>query len=74
MPVRMTPDEEETPFGDADSSEIIYEVKRGDTLSKIALHFYGDAKKYTIIAEANSHLIKDPNLIQVGWRLKIPSL
>ena len=73
MPVRMTPDEDEVPFGDGDS-ETVYEVKKGDTLGKIALHFYGDAKKYPLIVQANQPLIKDPNLIQVGWKLKIPSL
>ena len=47
-----------------------YEVVKGDNLSKIG-------KKYGVgwkeIYEANKDLIKDPDLIQPGWKLKIPS-
>jgi len=49
-----------------------YIVKSGDTLGGIANHFYGDASKYTLIAEANH--IKNPNIIQVGWELIIPEI
>ncbi len=56
---------------DADG-DIVYTVKSGDTLSHIALHYYGSAgaKSYMKIAEANG--ISDPNKIQVGQQLKIP--
>jgi nucleoid-associated protein YgaU len=50
----------------------IYEVVAGDTLSKIAKHFYGDAAKYPRIFEANRDQLKDPNVIKPGQRLKIP--
>lgn len=46
-----------------------YEVVRGDNLSKIGKRF-GLAWKE--IYEANRDLIKDPDLIQPGWKLKIP--
>jgi nucleoid-associated protein YgaU len=49
-----------------------YEVVAGDTLSKIAKHFYGDAAKYPKIFEANRDQLKDPNVIKPGQRLKIP--
>ena len=52
--------------------EKIYEVASGDTLSKIAKHFYGDANKYMKIFEANKDQLKDPNMIQVGQKLRIP--
>jgi hypothetical protein len=45
-------------------------VVRGDTLSKIALRFYGNARLYPRIADANK--IKNPNQIKVGQRLVIP--
>jgi len=49
-----------------------YTVKPGDTLKKISRKFYGDAKKYTSIKEANH--IKNENLISPGKVLKIPIL
>jgi len=49
-----------------------YEVKKGDTLWKIAEKYYGDGNLHTKIFEANKDSIKDPNLIRVGQRLRIP--
>jgi nucleoid-associated protein YgaU len=51
-----------------------YEVKSGDSLSKIAREVYGDAKKYNLIFEANTPMLKDPNLIYPGQMLRIPTL
>jgi len=51
---------------------VIYEVKSGDTLSKIAKHYYGDANKYPKIFEANKPMLKDPDEIYPGQRLRIP--
>ena len=51
-----------------------YEVKSGDTLSKIAKAQYGDAKKYNVIFEANTPMLKDPDLIYPGQMLRIPKL
>lgn len=48
-----------------------YKVVGGDSLSKIAKRFYGDANKYPMIAQANG--IKDPNKIQVGQVIKLPA-
>jgi nucleoid-associated protein YgaU len=49
-----------------------YTVKSGDTLSKIAKHYYGDANKYMKIFDANKGTLKDPDKIQVGQELVIP--
>lgn len=49
-----------------------YTVKPGDTLSKIAKQFYGDARKYSIIFEANRDILDDPNVIKPGQKLQIP--
>jgi GH25 family lysozyme M1 (1,4-beta-N-acetylmuramidase) len=50
------------------STAIYYTVQRGDTLS-------GIAKKYgttvSAIQKLNSSLIKNVNLIQVGWRIRV---
>ena len=48
-------------------------VKKGDTLSKIAKRAYGDYKAYLKIFDANPEIIKNPNEIFVGQRLRIPS-
>jgi nucleoid-associated protein YgaU len=49
-----------------------YTVKAGDTLSKIAKEKYGDASQWKQIQAANADLIKDPDRIQVGWKLRLP--
>ncbi|RMG19518.1 MAG: peptidoglycan-binding protein LysM [Bacteroidetes bacterium] len=49
-----------------------YTVARGDSLSKIAKKFYGNAMKYPVIFEANKPMLKDPNLIYPGQVLRIP--
>ncbi len=49
-----------------------YEVKKGDTLSKIAKQFYGDPSLYTKIFEANQDQLKNPDLVQIGQKLRIP--
>jgi nucleoid-associated protein YgaU len=51
-----------------------YVVASGDSLSKIAKRFYGKANLWPKIHEANRDVIKNPDLIQVGWTLKIPKL
>jgi nucleoid-associated protein YgaU len=50
----------------------IHEVVSGETLSKIAKQYYGDAAKYMKIFEANQDQLKDPDRIQVGQKLKVP--
>jgi nucleoid-associated protein YgaU len=49
-----------------------HEVVPGDTLSKIAVKYYGDASLYPQIFEANRDQLKDPNMIRVGQKLRIP--
>ncbi len=51
-----------------------YEVVKGDTLSHIAKHFYGNANKYMVIFEANKPMLKDPDEIYPGQKLRIPPL
>lgn len=50
-----------------------YTVQSGDTLSKIAKEFYGNASKYQQIFEANKPMLKDPDKIYPGQVLRIPA-
>ncbi len=50
----------------------MYTVVSGDSLSKIAKRFYGDAMKYPVIFEANKPMLKNPDTIYPGQVLRIP--
>ncbi|HEY7211235.1 MAG TPA: LysM peptidoglycan-binding domain-containing protein [Bryobacteraceae bacterium] len=58
--------------GGGSVSSRTYKVAPGDTLSKIAKEFYGNANDYNRIFEANRDKLSDPNKIQVGQELVIP--
>jgi len=49
-----------------------YTVQSGDSLSKIAKKFYGDASLYPKIFEANRDQLSDPDKIRAGQSLKLP--
>jgi nucleoid-associated protein YgaU len=49
-----------------------YVVQPGDSLSKIAKLKLGDANAWRQIFEANTDILKDPNKIFPGQKLKIP--
>ena len=49
-------------------------VVSGDSLSKIAKHYYGDAMKYPVIFEANKPMLSDPDKIYPGQVLRIPNI
>jgi nucleoid-associated protein YgaU len=55
----------------ADESKY-YTVAKGDTLSKIAKEFYGNANKYPVIFEANKPMLTHPDKIYPGQLLRIP--
>jgi len=49
-------------------------IQKGDTLSKIAKQYYGDANKYPVIFEANREVIKNADLIFPGQKIRIPAM
>jgi len=49
-----------------------HEVVKGDTLWKIAEKYYRDGNLYKDIFEANKDILKDPNMIKIGQKLRIP--
>jgi nucleoid-associated protein YgaU len=52
----------------------VHTVQSGESLSKISKHYYKDANKYMQIFNANKDQLKNPDMIQVGQKLKIPTL
>ena len=50
-----------------------HDVVSGDTLSKIAKEYYGDASKYPTIFEANKPMLTHPDKIYPGQKLRIPA-
>ena len=51
----------------------MHTVTKGESLSKIAKHYYDDMMKYKQIFEANRDQLKNPDLIEVGQVLRIPN-
>ncbi|OXA77886.1 LysM domain-containing protein [Flavobacterium aquidurense] len=54
----------------AEGTTTEYTVKSGDSLSKIGKDH---GVSWQTIFEANKDVIKNPDLIQPGWKLKIPT-
>ena len=51
----------------------MYSVQPGDSLSKIAKKFYGNASAWNKIFQANKDTISNPDLIRPGQVLRIPA-
>lgn len=49
-------------------------VQRGESLSKIAKHYYGDPMKYKQLFSANTNILKNPDVIYPDQVLVIPNL
>jgi nucleoid-associated protein YgaU len=49
-----------------------YVIKSGDTLSGIAAKYYGKGSQYPRIFAANREVIKNPDLIYPGQKIRIP--
>ena len=74
-------DKIETKYSSSIKEELAYRenemrvivVKKGDTLSRIAKRAYGDYNDYPKIFSANPEIIKNPDQIYEGMKLRIPS-
>ena len=53
-------------------NEIIHIVLSQESLSDLSRKYYGDGNKWKEIYEANKNIIKDPNTLKVGDKLRIP--
>lgn len=72
--------------GGANPSDIVADIKvsntsyytkhtvaKGESLSKIAKHYYGDMMKYKQIFDANRDQLNNPDHIEIGQVLVIPN-
>lgn len=50
----------------------VHRVVRGDTLSSIALQYYGSSSAWRFLYEANKSVVPDPNRLSVDTELSIP--
>ncbi|MAT89263.1 MAG: peptidoglycan-binding protein [Flavobacteriaceae bacterium] len=58
----------------ADKTAYAYHtVEKGESLSKISKHYYGDPMKYNSIFEANRDQLDNPDMIHPGQELVIPN-
>lgn len=55
-------------------TETIYTIKPGETLTKVALRFYGTKALYPYIVKHNPDVIKKPDNVPAGTTIKIPKL
>ena len=47
-------------------------MEKGEALSKISKKYYGDSNLYIKIFEANKDILKNPELIKVGQKVRSP--
>jgi nucleoid-associated protein YgaU len=60
--------------GGGGTGEQTYTIEKGDTLSAISKRFYGKAKYWHQIYEANRDTIEDPDRIFPGQTIKLPAI
>jgi nucleoid-associated protein YgaU len=60
--------------GGGGSGEQTYTIEKGDTLSHVAKRFYGKAKYWRQIHEANRDTIENPDRIFPGQVIRLPAI
>ncbi len=63
--------EENGTGGRTEPTVIDYIVQPGDNLWKISTKFFGDGSHWRQIYTDNTNIIRNPNILRTGWRLKI---
>lgn len=67
--------EEESSYDiSSESSYQEYIVGKNDTLQKISQKFYGTTKKWKFLYDVNQDVLKSPNRVYPGQKIKIPDL
>jgi nucleoid-associated protein YgaU len=60
------------PEGPPEPEFTFYTIVSGDSLSKIAKRYYGDAMKWKTLFEENKEIIQNPDLIYPGQVIRVP--
>ncbi len=55
-------------------TETTYTIKEGETLTRVALRFYGTKKMWPYLVKHNADIIKNPDNVPYGTTIKIPKL
>jgi NitT/TauT family transport system substrate-binding protein len=61
------------PASKTSSTSTEHTVKAGDTLSHLALQYYGNARKWQKIYEANKETMTSPNYLYIGQKIVVPA-
>ena len=72
LPRLRRPRRPRPPWRAPSPEEILYTVVPGDSLSLIAQRVYGDLMQWPRIYQVNQDRIGNPNVVNVGWVLRIP--
>ncbi|MBI3814910.1 MAG: hypothetical protein HY279_10680 [Nitrospinae bacterium] len=51
---------------------VIHNVSAGDNLYLLSAYYYGNARQWEKIFNENRDIIKNPNVLEIGAKLKIP--
>lgn len=68
----LIPKKEEKKAETATPENKMYQVKNGDTMSSILIHFYGRATKEREIRVLNANGMSNPNKLTAGEKIRIP--
>lgn len=61
------------PRAEPEPAFTFYTIASGDSLSKIAKKYYGNANLWPTLFEANREVIKNPDLIYPGQQIRVPA-
>ena len=70
--IRQSAESKQGAVGSGSEITTIHYVQKGETLTEISRHYYGSAKEWEKIMEANRNVLKDPDKLKTGMRLAIP--
>jgi len=65
---------EELAAEEAEGAYTLYTVKKNDTLQKISHKFYGTTRRWKFLYNHNKDVLKSPDKLYPGVKIKVPAL